>query len=141
MKNQRWLCLPPLLFCLLDQGLTLWNQSGKYWHGRYIEALEANPVAYRFLSEHPLIYTVGLMVWILLFLLLIVSLRRRLAMILSVAITFGHTWGVVGWIMQCSVITGCSSLTPFFAYWISLAFILVAAILLVLASEKSALST
>ena len=140
MKNRIWLCLPPFLFCLLDQGFTLWNQSEQYWRGHYAVALEANPVSYRFLSEHLLIYTVGVMVWILLFLLLIVSLPRRLAMILSVAITFGHTWGLVGWVMQCSVIPGmpgCGSYSAFYGYWISLTLILVAAIMLVLAWEKS----
>jgi hypothetical protein len=139
MKKRIWLCLPPFLFSLLDQGFTLWNQSEQYWRGHYAVALEANPVSYQFLSKHPLIYAVGVLFWILLFLLLIISLPRRLAMILSVAITFGHTWGLVSWIMQCSVMpgmAGCGSYSSVYGYWICLALIFVAAVLLVLAWEK-----
>ena len=133
------LCVPPVIFCVLDQGFTLWNQSGRYWSGRYVEALEANPLSYPLLSQHPFIFVAGLTIWIILFLVLIVSLPMRPAMILSVAITFGHLWGAVNWVMHCSVMPGCSY-SSFYGYWICLVLILLAAILIVLAWEKCASS-
>jgi len=133
-NNKFWLCLPPLFFCLLDQALTLWNQSGAFWNGEYVLAIETNPIAYRLLSQHPALYLAGLVVWITLFLVLIISLSSRLAMILCVAITYGHLWGTMGWLVVPCAVTGCYS----FAYTFSLALIIVSAILLVLAWEKSA---
>lgn len=134
-RKRVWLCLPPVIFCLLDQGFTLLNQSGKYWGGRYLEALEANPVAFPLLSQHPLVFVAGLTIWIILFLVLIVLLPVRAAMILSITITFGHLWGAASWVMNCSVMTGCPY-TTFYGHWISLVLILLAAILIVVAWEK-----
>lgn len=130
-----WLCLPPTIFCILDNGVTLWNQSGRFWSGQYLMAEEANPLAIQLLSHHPLLFVAGLTIWIILFIVLIVVLPIRLAMILSVSITFGHLWGGANWVMNCSVMPRCSY-TPFYAYWICLILILLAAILMVVACEK-----
>ena len=80
----------------------------------------------RLLSQHPIVYEAGLIGWIILFLLLIISLPKRVAMTLSVGITFGHLWGVVSWIMY----------TAFYGYWICLALILAAGFLIVIGLEK-----
>ena len=125
-KKRLWLCLPPFTFCMLDQALTLWNQSQQYWSGNYDVALEGNPIMQRLLSQHPIIYEAGLIGWIVLFLLLIISLPKRVGMTLSVGITFGHLWGVVSWIMY----------TAFYGYWICLALILVAGLLIVVGLER-----
>lgn len=130
-----WLCLPPIIFCFLDHGLTLGNQSGRFWSGQYLMASEANPISYRLLSQHPLAFGAGFTVWIILFVVLIVSLPLRPAMILSVAITFGHLWGVASWVMNCSIMPGCSY-TSFYGYWICLTLILLAAILIVVAWDQ-----
>jgi hypothetical protein len=111
------------------------NQTGKYWGGRYLEALEANPVAFPLLSQHPLVFAAGITIWIILFLVLIILLPMRPAMILSITITFGHLWGAGGWVMNCTVMTGCPY-TMFYGHWICLTLILVAAILIVVACEK-----
>lgn len=131
-----WLCLPPVIFCLLDQGFTLLNQTGTYWGGRYFEALESNPVAFPLLSRHPLFFVTGIAIWIILFLVLIVWLPMRPAMIVSIGITFGHVWGAGGWVMNCSVMPRCPYTTSY-GHGISLALILLAAILIVVAFEKT----
>ncbi len=129
MAKNRWrLCLPPLTLCLLDQALTLWNQPGEYWGGHYVSALEGNPLMRGLLSRHPLAYEAGVTAWMTLFLLLILFLPRRSALASSLAITFGHLWGVVSWVMY----------TAFRGFWICLALILAAALLTVLAWEKDA---
>ncbi len=91
-------------------------------------ALEGNPLMQRLLSQHPLIYEAGLIGWTILFLLLMFSSPKRMAMVLSVGITFGHLWGVVSWIMY----------TAFYGFWICLGLILVAGLLIVLSWEKYA---
>ncbi len=128
IKNKVWLCLPPFIFCLLDQGVTLWSQSEEYWGGNYDDALEGNPLMRRLLSQHPMAFEAGLVGWMLLFLLAIGFLPRRLAMTLSVGITFGHLWGAVSWIMYAAL----------YGYWICLALMFGAALLIVLAWENYA---
>jgi hypothetical protein len=125
-KKRLWLCLSPFTFCLLDQGFTLWNQSTEYWSGNYKVALEGNPLIQRLLSQHLIVYEAGFIGWLILFLFLIISLPKRLALVLSIGITFGHMWGVVSWIMY----------TAFYGYWICLVLILVASLLIVVGWEK-----
>jgi len=98
LKKRLWLCVPPLLLCMLDQLLTLWGQSERYWDGSYEFALEVSPPFNWLLQQHPLAFEAGIIVWILLFCLVIVTLPLRLAMTTSIAIMIGHTWGASSWL-------------------------------------------
>src|SRR4051812_2220176 len=57
------LCLPPLLVCALDCGLTLRGQSDGYWNGRFEEVNEASPTFNRLLKQHPAAFVAGIAVW------------------------------------------------------------------------------
>ena len=125
-KNRLWLSLPPFIFCMLDQGLTLWYQPAEYWRGHYEEAFEGDPIMFRLLSQHPLIFETVIVMWVIVFTTLIISLPKRLAMILSIAITIGHTLGAVSWIRYMA----------FYNYPIYIILIFVVALMIVLAWEE-----
>jgi hypothetical protein len=139
-KNRTWLFLPPLALCMLDLAATLLGQSASYWYGDYLYITEGNPIAYFLLATHPSLYIIGTAAWIATFSVLMIRLPRRLALALCFFISFAHLWGTLGWIMQCSVLSGCSlSLySPATGYLISVVLTLAASILLVAAVEKSA---
>jgi hypothetical protein len=52
-----WLCLPPVVLCGLDGGLTLWGQPAEYWANGYKTFHEGNPLAAWLLTVHPLAFT------------------------------------------------------------------------------------
>jgi hypothetical protein len=92
------LCLPPLLFCLLDDALTLLGQSAEYWAGDYARVNEGSPTFHDLLQIHPAAFLLGNLIWILIFVVGIFLLPDALALILSIAVTFGHTAGAATWI-------------------------------------------
>ena len=61
------LCLPPLVFCLLDAAITLFGQSAQYWAGDYAQVNEGSPTFYDLLQIRPAASVVGTLVWILVF--------------------------------------------------------------------------
>ena len=125
-RRKLWLCVPPLALCLIDQTITLAGQSRAYWAGLRSNAVEDNPFFRWLLQQHPLAFEAGIVVWILLFCSIILLLPRLGAMVVSVAIVLGHTWGTASWL--------CWKVRH--GYWIMLGMFLASAILIVWTWEK-----
>lgn len=94
------LCLPPLLICALDCGLTLRGQSEGYWNGRFEEVNEASPTFNRLLKHHPAAFVAGIAVWGAMFVGIILMLPDVFALITSIAVTLGHMMGASSWIWR-----------------------------------------
>ncbi|GEM_PF-5591014 len=41
MRRRLWLCLPPLVMCLIDDAITLRAQPDVYWSGLWHEGFDA----------------------------------------------------------------------------------------------------
>jgi len=93
------LCLPPLVFVALDNGLTLLGQSAKYWAGNYRSANEVSPTFNYLLQIHPAAFVMGSLVWAALIVAVILLLPDFLALITSIVVTFGHTIGAATWLL------------------------------------------
>lgn len=93
------LCPPAALFCALDGTLTLAGQSAEYWSGNYSAVNETSPTFNHVLQTHPAAFAAVLMAWIAVFVGMILLVTDTLALILSVAITFGHTAGAATWLL------------------------------------------
>lgn len=91
--------LPPLLFSVLDNVLTLAGQSALYWGGDYTQVNEASPTFHHLLALHPLAFVGGGLVWIVIFVSIILLLPDTLALIVSIALTFGHAAGAATWML------------------------------------------
>jgi hypothetical protein len=115
------LCIPPVALCLLDQTVTLVGQPKSYWVGNYTDALEGNPWFNWLLQRHPLAFEAGIAAWILLFCSLILLMPRLGAMVISIAVVLGHTWGTATWL--------CWRVRH--GYWLSIGLFLTSAILIV----------
>src|SRR6476660_327399 len=96
--SKLWLCLPPLLLCLLDQVMTLSRQPGEYWAGDYLQAREGSPHGLWLLQQHPLAYVSAALGYMLVFSLAIRVLPRLPAQMLAVGLVLGHCWGASTWI-------------------------------------------
>lgn len=121
-----WLALPPVALSLLDQALTLYWQPQGYWSGRYDLALEGSPFR-RLLELHPVAYGAWVIVWIALFTTAIFLLPRRLAMVVSMGVVIGHTWGTASWIFK----------KAHAGYWLCILLFVYSAVLIVVAWEKA----
>ena len=93
------LCLPPLLLCALDVTATLLGQSAEYWAGDYLRVNEGSPTFNHLLQIHPLAFVVGIVAWIAVFVGIILLSPDVLALILSIAVTFGHAAGAATWLL------------------------------------------
>lgn len=93
------LCLPPLAFSAFDGFLTLAGQSAEYWNGAYEQVNEASPKFHQLLAIHPLAFAAGLCTWMFVFVGAILLVSDTIALILSIAVTFGHTVGAATWLL------------------------------------------
>lgn len=93
------LCLTPILFSILDATLTLTGQSAEYWAGHFSQVNEASPTFHQLLAIHPVAFAVGILAWIVIYSVLILLLPETLALIVSIAVTMGHTVGSATWIV------------------------------------------
>lgn len=91
------LCVPPLVLGLVDGSLTLVGQSSFYWEN-YLAVNEANPIFASLLQVHPVAFLAGAVAWLAMLCTMIVLLPQLAALILSIAITFGHTIGSGNWL-------------------------------------------
>jgi hypothetical protein len=92
------LCLPPILFCVLDFTLTLVFQPAEYWQGDRAQIIEGSPTFHYLLTVHPAAFVFGVLVWIAIFIALLLLLPDTPALITSIAIVFGHTAGTAAWL-------------------------------------------
>lgn len=93
------LCVPPLALGVVDGLMTLVGQSSFYWEN-YLAVNEANPVFANLLQVHPVAFLAGAAAWLGMMCTMIVVLPRLPALILSIAITFGHTIGSGNWLLE-----------------------------------------
>ena len=94
------LCLPAMIFCVLDTTLTLVRQSAQYWGGDYSQADERSPTFEHLLRISPLVDVAGTVVWIGVFVGIILLLPDILALIVSIAVTLGHAVGACTWVWE-----------------------------------------
>jgi hypothetical protein len=91
--------LPCLLAFLLDTGLRLRAQPAAYWAGNYHHTLqEGSPFVRALYTWHPLAAVAGYALWAAILADLLVLLPQCLAVILSIAIGFGHVGGAYTWV-------------------------------------------
>ena len=93
------LCVPPLMLGLIDGSLTLAGQSSFYWEN-YEVVNEANPIFAGLLRLHPVAFLAGAAAWLAMLCTMILVLPRLAALILGIAITFGHTIGSGNWLFD-----------------------------------------
>ena len=93
------LCVPPLLLCAADNTVTLLGQSAAYWAGDYLQVSEMSPTFNHLLTIHPVAFIAGVLVWMAVLVGMILLLPDTLALILSIAATFGHTVGLATWLL------------------------------------------
>lgn len=124
-KKRLWLCLAPVALCTLDQLLTLAGQAPEYWAEGYRLPNEASPQGYWTLQQHPLLFELGILLWMALFCAAILLLPRKLSRIVSLAVVIGHAWGACTW------------LDNYLGYWGCIALAVVAAAATVLTWEKA----
>jgi hypothetical protein len=98
--------IPCLLAFLLDSGLTLHGQPAQYWAGNYNYTNEGWPLMRRLFMMHPLAVVGGYAVWVGMMFGLLILLPEVIAVILSIAIVFGHTAGAYTWLIPMGLTTG-----------------------------------
>jgi hypothetical protein len=91
--------MPPVLFSALDATMTLLGQSPSYWAGDYRIVNEMSPTFRHLLQINPLAFLGGIWVWMAVFVGIIVLLPETLALIIALAVTFGHAAGAATWFM------------------------------------------
>lgn len=92
------LCIPPIPFCFLDAGVTLFGQSQTYWNGDYRQVNEASVVGGYLLGIHPSAFLAGITIWIAVVIVFILIVPDTIALIASLGVTFGHTFGAASWL-------------------------------------------
>ena len=91
------LCLLFALICFTDGALTLFGQSEEYLWGNYEAARDHFiPVVY-LLEQNPILFLIVGIIWITMWCLIIISLSRFWAQVLSLALISGHTRGALSW--------------------------------------------
>ena len=91
--------VPCLMAFLLDTSLRLRAQPEVYWAGNYHYILqEGSPFLRTLYTWHPLAAIAGYGFWAALVAGLLVLLPECLAVILSIAIVFGHVGGAYSWL-------------------------------------------
>jgi hypothetical protein len=112
MRSRVWLCVGPLLFCLLDGAVTLHGQPAAYWAGQYDQAVEWNPLVRWFMVRHPLLLLAGACGWVLLFSSLILLLPDNTARVVAFLVQLDHTIGAASWLTRFGALgwAGCVAL-------------------------------
>lgn len=97
-RRRLWLCLPPVVMCLIDDAITLRGQSSAYWSGHWGDGFDANPVVQFCMQHHFLTMQALTAAWIAAFSALIILGPRRIALFVSLALTFAHGSAASTWL-------------------------------------------
>lgn len=93
--------LPCLVAFFLDTTLRLCAQPKEYWAGNYRYILqEGTPFVRMLYTWHPLAAVGGYVLWAAIIAMLLLLVPRVLAVVLSIAIVFGHISGAFSWSAQ-----------------------------------------
>jgi hypothetical protein len=87
-----------LLAFSFDIGLTMHGQPTEYWAGDYSQTTEGAPFFRKLYQIHPLAAAAGDVLWAAIILTWILLSPEVLAVILTIAIVFGHTAGGCTWL-------------------------------------------
>jgi hypothetical protein len=90
--------LPCLLAYSFDIGMTMHGQPAEYWSGEYSLTNEGSPFFRKLFMLHPMAAVAGEALWMSIILIGILLLPEVLAIILAIAIVFGHTGGGYTWL-------------------------------------------
>jgi hypothetical protein len=90
--------LPCLLALALDATLTMCGQPEEYWAGDYSQTNEGAPFHRKLFTLHPAAAVAGYAAWGGILIGLILLLPEALAVVLAVAVVFGHTVGAYTWV-------------------------------------------
>jgi len=94
------MCLPPVVMVVIDGALTLRGQAPQYWSKGYALVREDNPIAYWFLQWHPVVFVLGIVLWVVLFTAAIHRLPIGLARATAFAVMLGHALGAASWLIR-----------------------------------------
>jgi uncharacterized damage-inducible protein DinB len=100
MRTRFWLCVPPVIFCVIDAALTLAGQDQAYWAGDMERVNELNPLGWILLRWHPLAFVGGIIVWIAVFCTALVLLPTRAAVLCGLGLAVAHTFGATTWLVR-----------------------------------------
>ena len=93
--------LPCLGAFLLDTTLRLCAQPEAYWAGNYnYILLEGTPFVRSLFAWHPLAAVCGFALWAAIIVGLLLLLPRAFAVVLSIAVVFGHGAGALSWSLR-----------------------------------------
>ena len=90
--------LPCLLAFAFDIGMTLHGQPAEYWRGDYSSTTEGAPFFRKLFAFHPLAAVAGECLWASIVLIGVLLLPELLAIILTIAVVFGHAAGGYTWL-------------------------------------------
>ncbi len=93
------LCLPPLGASAVDGSITPLVRVRRILVGELRAVNEGSPTFNHLLQIHPAAFMAGLLVWAAVFVGLILLLPDTPALIVSIAVTFGHTVGAATWLL------------------------------------------
>ena len=96
-KRRRWLCVPPIVYCLFDHSITMVSQPDVYWSGHLEFAQEANPLVNFVMVRSHLFYHLLPFVWLAIVSLVILKVPRSLALWISLSVTLGHMFCACTW--------------------------------------------
>jgi hypothetical protein len=91
--------VPCLLAFLLDTTLTLCGQPREYWAGQYTWTTEDTLFFHTLYVIHPVAALGGYVAWAVVMATLLLLLPELLAVILAIALVFGHTGGAYTWLI------------------------------------------
>jgi hypothetical protein len=97
ISERLWLCLPPVVLCGIDGGLTLWGQPSEYWTNGYHTFREGNPLAAWLLTVHPLAFGVAGLAYCLSLCGVLLWLPLRFSRVLAGLVSLAHAVAVVAW--------------------------------------------
>jgi hypothetical protein len=75
------------------------GQSPAYWSGDYAQENESSPTFNHLLQVHPAGFAAGILAWATVFVGIIVLLPETAALMMSIAVTLGHTAGAATWLL------------------------------------------
>jgi hypothetical protein len=90
--------LPCLLALALDNTVTLCGQPEEYWAGDYSQINESAPFNRMLFAIHPAAFVAWSAAWAGILIALILLLPESLAVVMSIAVVFGHTAGAYTWL-------------------------------------------
>jgi hypothetical protein len=105
--NQRrrtsfWLVLPAIVCTLADWAATFIFQPPAYWTGAFEARSEISPLGRGLLSIHPVAFSVFMIAWILIIVILVFTLKNPWNKVVALVVIIGHTAGIYGWLKDRS---------------------------------------